>query len=127
MFDPLTAIIDDLAEHGGAYTLQRGRRLEVVRDRPLGRLAPGGIMTTPQPGDVWLDSRPMTDRPEWRDKTRFRRVVRVTAFEAHGWAEGKSSWQERKRGHWADMEFPPPRTTRILAVEFLRRFARIED
>ncbi len=57
---------------------------------------------TPQPGETWIDSRPMTDRREWRDATKFRRCVTVTAVD-HSYIEGSSFWQERKRGQWVEM------------------------
>jgi hypothetical protein len=84
-------------------------------------------MSTPQPGEVWIDSRPSTDRAEWRDATKFRRVLLVESFEPDRNVVGKSSWQERRREQWADMGYPPPRTTRIQAAVFLRRFHRDED
>jgi hypothetical protein len=42
--DPLTAVIDDLAEHGGAYTLQRdGRDVAVLRDPDTHRALIEGV------------------------------------------------------------------------------------
>jgi hypothetical protein len=80
-------------------------------------------MTTPQPGELWLDPRPSTDTA-WRDQSDRRRVVRVTAVDA-SYVTGKSAWQALGRDGWVD--YLSPRTTRILAAEFLRRFTRIED
>lgn len=83
-------------------------------------------MADPKPGEVWIDLRPMTDRMEWKDATKFRRLVVVTEFSPHGWAEGRSSWQQNKRGSWVDLDYPPARSTRILAHVFTRRFVRDE-
>jgi hypothetical protein len=44
MTDPLTAIVDDLAEHGGAYTLQRdGRNVAVLVDPDTHRALIEGV------------------------------------------------------------------------------------
>lgn len=84
-------------------------------------------MSTPRPGEVWIDRRPMTDRREWRDAARFRRVVAVTSFDPDGFAEGSSSWQEHSNTGWATMDYPTARTTRIRASVFLQRFVRSEE
>lgn len=84
------------------------------------------MATAPKPGDIWIDSRPMTDRREWRDATKFRRCVTVTGA-SDRYVEGSSFWQERKRGQWVDMPYPPSRSTRILADVFAHRFKPAED
>lgn len=84
-------------------------------------------MAEPKPGEVWIDSRPMTDRMEWKDATKYRRIVVVTEFSPDGWAEGRSSWQKKARtGGWVDLDYPPARSTRILAHVFVRRFSRLD-
>lgn len=85
------------------------------------------MTTVPQPDEVWIDSRPMTDRSEWRDPKRFRRIVTVTSFVPYGHVEGLSSWQEYTRKGWTAMEYPPVRKTRILSHVFLNRFRRAEE
>jgi hypothetical protein len=85
------------------------------------------MTATPQPGQTWIDQRPMTDRREWRDKTRYRRLVAVTASDPDGFVEGFSSWQVRARTGWTAMDYPPARTTRISADVFVRRFVRSEE
>lgn len=85
------------------------------------------MATDPQPDEVWIDQRPTTDRSEWRDATRYRRVVTVTSFTPYGYVEGLSSWQERTRKGWTAMGYPPARKTRILSHVFLQRFRRAEE
>jgi hypothetical protein len=80
------------------------------------------MAAVPKRDEVWVDRRPMTDRREWRDDTKFRRVVTVAHYSPHGWVEGLSTWQEKTREGWTTMEYPPSRSTRILAHVFMRRF-----
>lgn len=80
------------------------------------------MATIPKRGEVWIDLRPMTDRREWRDSTKYRRIVTVVDYSPHGSVEGLSAWQEKTRKGWATMEYPPARKTRILAHVFVRRF-----
>lgn len=85
------------------------------------------MATVPPPDEVWVDSRPMTDRREWRDSKRFRRIVTVSSFVPYGHVEGLSAWQEYTRGRWTAMDYPAARKTRILAHVFLHRFRRAEE
>lgn len=80
------------------------------------------MATIPKRGEVWVDLRPTTDRREWRDSTRFRRVVTVIHFDVDGFAEGKSAWQTYVDDAWTTMDYPAERYTRIRAGEFARRF-----
>ena len=84
------------------------------------------MTSMPQRDEVWYDLRPMTDRREWRDSSRFRRIVTVIHFEPNGFAEGKSAWQTRVGGVWTTMDYPAARYTRIRADAFVRRFLRVE-
>lgn len=83
-------------------------------------------VTIPEPGQHWIDLRPMTDRKEWRDSTKFRRCIDVVKFEANGWAEGYSYWEKHYADGWREMNYPGRRWTRILAHVFERRFIRKE-
>lgn len=82
-------------------------------------------MSDPQPNEIWVDRRPMTDNPAWRDRTRFRRILTVTDVNEIGVVTGLSQWQELVDGQW--VEHATTRHSTISPDVIRRRFYRLDE